>query len=270
MGQQHIITLLTDFGVHDAYVGAMKGVILDICPDAVIIDVSHQVHPFDVRQGAFLLHQAAPYFPTGTIHTAVIDPGVGTDRRRIIIKGRRGFFVGPDNGVLSLAVQKEGFVKGVEIRETKFMRPNPSPTFDGRDVFAPAAAHLACGVELEAFGPVISCMVTPPFARATRRKEKLVGEVLHVDRFGNVITNIPGSLLSSFKAEAGEVFHVKVDGQEARMTVSRTYGNVPVGTPVMVVGSSDFVEVSVNRGRACDLLQADAGSRIEITRYPNA
>jgi S-adenosylmethionine hydrolase len=120
LGHRHIITLLTDFGNQDAYVGSMKGVILSICPEAVIIDISHNVCKFDVRQGAFLLHQAAAYFSERTIHTVVIDPGVGTDRRRIIVKGKRSLFVGPDNGVLSLAVQREGFVKGVEIREKKF------------------------------------------------------------------------------------------------------------------------------------------------------
>jgi S-adenosylmethionine hydrolase len=247
----------------------MKGVILSICPEAVIIDISHNVRKFDVRQGAFLLHQAAAYFSERTIHTVVIDPGVGTDRRRIIVKGKRSLFVGPDNGVLSLAVQREGFVKGVEIREKKFMLPNPSTTFDGRDVFAPASAHLACGVELEEFGPLISSMVTPSFTRATRTKDKLVGEVLHVDRFGNVITNIQKSLMSSFKAVEGEVFQVKVAKDCARITFSKTYGNVPVDTPIMVVGSGDFVEISVNRGNACDLFKTDVGDRIEIFRRLN-
>jgi len=269
LGLRHIITLLTDFGVQDAYVSSMKGVILDICPEAVIIDISHNVRKFDVRQGTFLLCQAASYFPEGTIHTVVIDPGVGTERRRIIVKGKRGVFVGPDNGVLSLAVQKEGFVKGVEIREKKFMLPNPSTTFEGRDVFAPASAYLACGVELEEFGPRISRMVTPSFTRATCTKDKLVGEVLHVDRFGNVITNIQRSLLSSFKAVEGEVFQAKIAKDCARITFSRTYGNVPVGALVMVVGSGDFLEISVNRGCANDLFKADVGSRIEIFRRPN-
>ncbi|MCW4037847.1 MAG: S-adenosyl-l-methionine hydroxide adenosyltransferase family protein [Candidatus Bathyarchaeota archaeon] len=270
MGHRHIITLLTDFGSQDAYVSSMKGVILGICPEAVIVDISHHVRKFDVRQGAFLLHQAAAYFPKGTIHMAVIDPGVGTDRRRIIVEGKRCLFVGPDNGVLSLAVQREGFVKGVEIRENRFMLPNPSTTFDGRDVFAPASAHLACGVVLEEFGPVISRIVTPSFARATRIKNKLVGEVLHVDTFGNIITNIQRSLLSSFNAVEGEVFQVKVAKDCARMIFSRTYGNVQVGTPVIVVGSGDLIEISVNRGNASDLFKADTGSQIEILRRPNA
>jgi S-adenosylmethionine hydrolase len=270
LGHRHIITLLTDFGSQDAYVSSMKGVILGIYPEAVIVDISHNVRKFDVRQGAFLLHQAAAYFPKGTIHMAVIDPDVGTDRRRIIIKGKRCLFVGPDNGVLSLAVQREGFVKGVEIREKRFMLPNLSTTFDGRDVFAPASAHLACGVVLEEFGPVISRLVTPSFARATRIKNTLVGEVLHVDRFGNIITNIQSGLLSSFNVVEGEVFQVKVAKDCARMTFSRTYGNVPVGTPVMVVGSGDFVEISVNRGDASDLFKAAVGSQIEILRLPNA
>ena len=195
---------------------------------------------------------------------------MGTDRRRIIVEGKRGLFVGPDNGVLSLAVQREGFVTGVEIREKKFMLPTPSTTFDGRDVFAPASAHLACGVALESFGPVIARLVTPSFARATRIKNKLVGEVLHVDRFGNIITNIQRRLFSSFNAVEGEVFQVKVAKDCASLIFSRTYGNVPVGTPMMVVGSGDLVELSVNRGTASDLFKADTGSQIKIFRRPNA
>ncbi len=268
LSHRPIITLLTDFGVHDAYVGAMKGVILDICPDAVIIDITHHVRPFDVRQGAFLLHQAVPYFPVGTIHVAVVDPGVGTNRRRIGVRGRQGLYVGPDNGVLALALHRDGFVQGVELQEAKYMRPTLSPTFDGRDIFAPVAAHLACGVALEELGPPIARLVTPPFAQATRRKKTLVGEVLHIDRFGNLITNIPRDLLVAFKAAAGEVFRVKIDGATAKVAFSRAYGGVPEGTPVMVVGSSDFIEVSINRGDARALFQADVGSHIEVARLP--
>ena len=269
MGHRRIITLLTDFGIQDAYVSSMKGVILDICSEAVIIDISHNVRKFDVRQGAFLLHQAASYFPEGTIHTVVIDPGVGTERRRIVVKGKRGIFVGPDNGVLSLAVQKEGFVKGVEIKEKKFMLPNPSTTFDGRDVFAPASAYLACGVELEEFGPQISQMVTPSFTRATCTKDKLLGEVLHIDRFGNIITNIQRSLISSFKAVEGEVFQAKIADDCVSITFSRTYGNVPVGALVMIFGSDDLLEISVNKGCASDLYKVDVGSCIEVFRLSN-
>jgi len=241
-----IITLLTDFGAHDAYVSSMKGVILGLCPTAVIVDISHEVHKFDVRHGAFLLHQAVPYFPKGTIHTVVVDPGVGTERRRIIVEGTHSLFVGPDNGVFALAIQREGFVKAVEITEKKFMLPNPSPTFDGRDIFAPVSAHLACGVKVEEFGAIIFRLATPPYSRPTIQKDKIVGEVLAIDDFGNIITNIPYNATS------------------VTMKLSRTYGNVPIGTSVLVVGSSNFLEVSINQGSSSNLFQADVGSKIEL------
>jgi S-adenosylmethionine hydrolase len=259
-----IITLLTDFGAHDAYVSSMKGVILGLCRDAVIVDISHEVHKFDVRHGAFLLHQAVPYFPKGTIHTVVVDPGVGTERRRIIVEGTHSLFVGPDNGVFALAIQREGFVKAVEITEKKFMLPNPSPTFDGRDIFAPVSAHLACGVKVEEFGPIISSLATPPYSRPTIQKDKIVGEVLAIDDFGNVITNIPYRLLHAFKAGEGALFRVTVNATSKTMKLSRTYGNVPIGTSVLVVGSSNFLEVSINQGSSNNLFQADAGSKIEL------
>jgi S-adenosylmethionine hydrolase len=259
-----IITLLTDFGAQDAYVSSMKGIILGLCPEAVIVDISHEVHKFDVKMGAFLLHQAAPYFPKGTIHTVVVDPGVGTARRRIIVEGGHSLFVGPDNGVFALAIQRESFVKAVEITEKKFMLPNPSPTFDGRDIFAPVSAHLACGVRIEEFGDIVSSIVTPPYSRPTIQKDKIVGEVLAIDDFGNIITNIPYRLLHLFKAGEGALFRVKVDATSETMKLSRTYGNVPIGTSVLVVGSSNFLEVSINQGSSSNLFQADVGSKIEL------
>lgn len=264
MEHKPIITLLTDFGAQDAYVSSMKGVILGLCPAAVIVDISHEVQKFDVRQGAFLLHQAAPYFPKGTIHTVVVDPGVGTERRRIIVEGPHSLFVGPDNGVFSLAIQREGFVKAVEIKEKKFMLPNPSPTFDGRDIFAPVSAHLACGVKIDEFGPTVSSMVTPPYSRPTIKKDKILGEVLSIDRFGNIITNIPYRLLNSFTAVDEALFRVKVNETSKIIKLSRTYGNVPIGTPIMVVGSSNFLEVSINQGSSSTIFKANVGSKIEL------
>ena len=265
-----IITLLTDFGVQDAYVSSMKGVILGLCREAVIVDISHEVQKFNVRQGAFLLHQAAPYFPKGTIHTVVVDPGVGTERRRIIVQGTHSLFVGPDNGVFSLAIQKEGFVKAVEITEKKFMLPNPSPTFDGRDIFAPVSAHLACGVKVDEFGPTVSNVVTPSYSRPTIKRDKIIGEVLSIDGFGNIITNIPCSLLNSFKAVEGDLFRVTVNETSETIKLSRAFGNVPIGTPIMVVGSSNFLEVSINQGSGSNIFKADVGSKIELSPVTNS
>lgn len=263
-----IITLLTDFGQKDAYVSSMKGVILGISPEAVVIDISHEVRRHDVRHGAFLLYQAAPYFPDGTIHVVVVDPGVGTARRRVIVEGRRCLFVGPDNGVLSLAVEEEGFFRIVEIKEKEFMLPNPSSTFEGRDVFAPVSAHLALGVEIDEFGPEISSLTSTSFSRPMIGEDSILGEVLHVDRFGNIVTNIRGSQFKAFQGVRG-LFKVKIGGTAVVLRLSRTYGDVPTGTPIMVIGSSKFLEISVNRGSASELFKANVGSRIEITRFGN-
>ena len=171
-----IVTLTTDFGLRDPYVAEMKAVILSICPEAAIVDVSHDVGKFDVRTGAYMLASAAPYFPKGTIHVAVVDPGVGTARRCLIVETKQSFFVGPDNGVLVLAGDKQGIVSIREITNPKLMLPNVSSTFHGRDIFAPAAAHLANRVAPADFGAEVRDMVKPEFARVETDKGKLVGE----------------------------------------------------------------------------------------------
>jgi S-adenosylmethionine hydrolase len=182
-----MITLTTDFGLKDPYVAEMKGAILTINPKATIVDLSHGVNKFDVRVGAFMLASATPYFPEGTVHLAVIDPGVGTERRAIVVQTKRSFFVGPDNGVLMLAAKKEGVKQIHQLTNPKFMLPQVSSTFHGRDIFAPAAAYLDQGVQAKEFGPEITDVVTPKFAAVEHRGDVLVGEVLDVDDFGNVI-----------------------------------------------------------------------------------
>jgi len=264
--RRRIITLLTDFGVRDAYIATMKGVILGICPEAEIIDISHEVRKFDVRHGAFLLHQAGPYFPKGTVHMAVVDPGVGTERRRIIIEGERCLYVGPDNGVLSLAVEREGFVKAVEIKERKFMLPNLSATFEGRDIFAPVSAHLARGVRVDEFGPEVSGIVKPSFSMPIVGEDRIVGEALHIDGFGNIVTNIKGSHLNTIKAVEGDFLRVRVGEFSGIVKFSKTYGSVPTGAPVVVIGSSSFLEVSISQGSAGEVFKADVGNRIEIEK----
>jgi len=171
-------------------VAEMKATILGICPEAAVVDITHEVDKFNVRMGAYILASAAPYFPKGTIHIAVVDPDVGTQRQPLLIKTKREFFVGPDNGLLVLASEKEGIVEIRQITNRKFMLPKVSNTFHGRDLFAPAAAHLANNVSPTEFGPIARDFVKPDFARATRSETALNGEVLHIDEFGNIITNI--------------------------------------------------------------------------------
>jgi S-adenosylmethionine hydrolase len=261
-----IITLLTDFDERDAYVGTMKGVVLGICPDARIVDISHRVTRHHIQQGAFLLAQAAPYFPDGTIHVAVVDPGVGTARRRLAIQGRRAYYVGPDNGILHVAAQAEGIVKVVEITASRFLRFDGGTTFDGRDVFAPTAAHLAQGVRLEEFGPETQVVTRLHRAEAHATHGTIRGEVLHIDAFGNVITNIPRAMLVDATLNPPMQVHVTLGERTATLRYCRSYGEVAVHAPLVVVGSSGYLEIAVNQGSAEARFSAAVAQPVEITR----
>ena len=185
-----MITLTSDFGLKDPYVAEMKGVILTINPKATLIDITHEVEKFNIRMAAFMLASAAPYFPQGTVHLAVVDPGVGTQRRAILMQTKKSFFVGPDNGILILAAQNQGIEHVYQLTNHTFMLPKISSTFHGRDIFAPAAAHLDKGVQPSEFGPEIKDLTKPEFASVKRANSSLIGEVMHIDGFGNIITNI--------------------------------------------------------------------------------
>src|SRR5580698_831658 len=187
-----ILTLTTDFGVSDHYVGVMKGVILGICPDAQIVDISHQVSPYAIAEGAFLIAQAYPAFPRGTIHVVVVDPGVGSDRRPVLVEAAGQFFVTPDNGVLAMIFAREKHVVR-EISNAQYFRIPVSQTFHGRDIFAPVAAHIAAGVGASSIGGTITDYVRPSFGKPRQAGPSTwTGEILHVDRFGNVVTNFHG------------------------------------------------------------------------------
>jgi S-adenosylmethionine hydrolase len=190
VGRNPIITLTTDFGVADGYVGTMKGVILGIVPDARLVDISHEITPQNVRQAAYVLYTAYPFFPLYTVHLAVVDPGVGGTRRPIALRTPVGYFVGPDNGILSYVMACEPVEALVELADPRYRLPHVSHTFHGRDVFAPAAAHLAAGIPIAALGPPVADPVTFPPPRLEVGPDGITGEVLHADRFGNVITSI--------------------------------------------------------------------------------
>jgi S-adenosylmethionine hydrolase len=254
-----MITLTTDFGLKDPYVAELKGAVLTINPKATIVDVSHGVNKFDVRMGAFILASAAPYFPDGTIHVAVVDPGVGTERRAILAQTKHGFFVGPDNGVLMLAAQAEGIEHIYQLTNPKFMLPQVSTTFHGRDIFAPAAAYLDQGVEAKEFGSEITDAVAPKFVAVEHRGDVLVGEVLHVDGFGNVITNISREEASGFKEAHINLHHVSL-----RLPLAATYGQTKSQEPTALIGSHGFLELAVNLGSFADKYRVIAGARIEV------
>ena len=269
-----IITLTTDFGLSDAYVAAMKGVILDINPEAKLIDICHTIKPQNISQAAFVLGTAYQFFPPKTIHVVVVDPGVGTERRAIILRTPSADFVAPDNGVLSYVIQSstkpagdiihrqqvelEPELKAIVLTKPRFWRSSVSSTFHGRDIFAPVAARLSLGFLLEDFGKAITSVVMLPLPQPYQASDaSLVGHILHIDGFGNLITNIKGDDLPQPKPS----ITIEVGNQLIR-GLSRTY--VEGGELLALVGSSGYLEVSLKGGSAHGLLNADVGDEIRI------
>jgi S-adenosyl-L-methionine hydrolase (adenosine-forming) len=264
LSQTPIITLTTDFGLNDHFVGAMKGVLLETAPDAQIVDISHAVQPFDILDGALTISQAYTYFPAGTVHMVVVDPGVGTARRPIILTGDRHLFVAPDNGVLSLVYDREDRISVRHVTADHYFLQPRSNTFHGRDIFSPVAAYLAKGVDPERFGEEITDFVRFGVPRPKPVDERtLRGVVLKVDRFGNLITNITptdvpwlfGSSRPAFKIAVGK-------GQVARMCSNYSEGGP--GEAFGILGSMGFLEIATNRGSAQQMLGASRGSEVSV------
>jgi len=259
-----IITLTTDFGLKDPYVAEMKAVILSISPNTTIVDISHEIEKFSIRMGAYVLTSASPYFPKGTIHVAVVDPGVGTKRRHLLIQTRQGFYVGPDNGVLALAAKNQGIEHIYEISNRKLMMPKISSTFHGRDIFAPAAAHLANGTSPAEFGPEIDRIVIPRFAKIVKGKDGLVGEVIHVDGFGNIITNFGCKELELINVE--DMVNVKLKEVKLKLKFCKAYAEVEPQKPLAIIGSHNFLEISINQGNAAQTFKIKSGEKVELYR----
>jgi S-adenosylmethionine hydrolase len=259
-----IITLTTDFGLADPYVAEMKAVILGINPDAKIVDISHQVEKFNIKMGAYILAAAAPYFPRDAIHVAIIDPGVGAKRKPILIETENSFFVGPDNGVLALAAEKQGIRHVYEIANPKYMLPKVSTTFHGRDIFAPAAAYLSKGVSPSEFGREIHRIVKPKFAKIFRKGSMLIGEIIHVDSFGNIITNFAADWLELIGVK--ESVKVKIGEAALRLRLCKAYAEVKAKKPLAIIGSHDFLEISVNQGNAAEAFKAKVGDKVILYR----
>jgi S-adenosylmethionine hydrolase len=264
--QSTIVTLLSDFGLRDPYVAEMKAVILSRCNKAKIVDISHEIAKFDIRMGAFVLASATPYFPKGTVHVAVVDPGVGTERRPIVMETELRYLVGPDNGVLTLAAWKEGVKHVYVIRDKRFMLPKVSKTFHGRDVFAPTAAHLAGGAAASVLGEEISNYIVPSFAKPRLEENSVLGEVLHVDGFGNIITNVQSSTLTELGIHEGDVVTVGIGNKTTALKFCSTYGGVHRGDALALVGSHDFLEISVNQGNAAERFNPNRGGSICLGR----
>jgi S-adenosylmethionine hydrolase len=251
------ITLLTDFGTRDGYVGAMKGVISSIFPGVVVDDISHEIAPGDIRGAALALSRYWRLYPRGTVHVVVVDPGVGTDRAALAASADRRFLVAPDNGVLSRVHEACPDMRFVRVENPQFMSADPSRTFHGRDVFAPVAAHLALGVHPSRIGPPVESPVRLEEPSASWADAALIGEVVSLDRFGNLVTNLPGTSLSTD-------CEVEIAGRA--IPVVGTYGEVPAGSVGAVINSDGRVEVAARERSAADLLSAGVGTRVSLRK----
>ena len=260
-----IITLTTDFGLNDHFVGAMKGVILEIAPETQIVDISHAVQAFDILDGALTISQAYSYFPSGTVHMVIVDPGVGTARRPIVVAGDRHNFVAPDNGVLSLIYDREQRFSVRHVTADHYFLQPRSNTFHGRDIFSPIAAYMAKGVNADRFGDEITDYVRFAAPRPKPVDERtLRGVVLKVDRFGNLITNITPQDAPQLFAAAPPAFKIAIGSKAQATRICTSYADGAPGEVFGILGSMGFLEVAANRGSAFQLLGAGKGSEVNV------
>jgi len=272
-----IIALLTDFGNSDIYVGVMKGVMKTIHPRAEFIDITHEIQPQNVRQAAFALLHSYRYFPTGTIFLVVVDPGVGSTRKPIAVQAGGHTFIAPDNGVLSYVLSELGDIRAVELSNAVYQLFPPSQTFHGRDIFAPAAAHLAVGVPLERLGPVLERIFKLPVPHMRFDENRITGQVIHIDHFGNIMTNIgrldwvsPGQIrletlteqLPPTLIETG-VMVVSIGGH-AITDIKQSYGAVQRGSLLALIDSNGYLEIALNQGSAARYLKVKLDDRVEV------
>jgi S-adenosylmethionine hydrolase len=257
-----VIALLTDFGTRDHYAGTMKGVALGICPDATLVDISHEIPAHDVVAGALELAAAYRYFPAGTVFLAVVDPGVGSTRRGIAADAGEYKFVAPDNGVLTVVLDEHPPRRVVELTERKYARPTVSRTFEGRDRFAPAAAWLAKGIELTAMGRPAGVIARLELPHPRVAEDEIEGLVLRVDRFGNLITNIDRK---TFEKLSGAPLDIQVGSRQVSKVVS-TYADAAAGDVCALFGSTDHLEIAANGANAAEELGLGRGAPVHIAR----
>ena len=261
MTNKKIITLLTDFGLADVYVGVMKGVIAQIDPQLQVIDLTHQIPPQNLLTARFALLNAYPYFPKETVHIAVVDPGVGSSRRAIAIQLENGYLVGPDNGLFSGVFTFSSPLAVVELTNSRYWRTDrPSTTFHGRDIFAPVGAHIANGVPLTELGPAVApdSLVQLPIPEYQVTDTGITGVIQYIDRFGNLITNIPGAVV------AGKSWSIEIAGLE--IVSGKTYSDISPQGIIALVGSHGWVEIAVNGGSAQERLQAHEATKVNLTQ----
>lgn len=263
-----VITMLTDFGSADEYAGVMKGVMLSICPSASVVDISHQLEPQDIEQAAYLLPTYFHYFPEGTIHIVVVDPGVGSQRAILAVHFRKHFFIAPDNGVLSLLLRDQKSDTIIEVNKSEYFLEPLSATFHGRDIFAALGAHMACGTKIESLGTRrrmedivylngLTCQVT--------ESGELIGKIISIDHFGNLISNIDSIQLRDFcRSEPSKQIHITIGSLTIHGMV-KTYADAASEEPLALIGSRGYLEIALNRANAQKRLKVRKGDRVRLT-----
>ncbi|MBI1821612.1 MAG: SAM-dependent chlorinase/fluorinase [Nitrospirae bacterium] len=255
-----VITLTTDFGNKDYFVGSVKGVILQINPDIKIVDITHEIPPFSIQDGAFVIYSSFRFFPKGSIHLVVVDPGVGSERKSILVVSRSGFFLGPDNGLFSYIYEEDDPCQVYEITEKKFFLPSIGQTFHGRDVFAPVAAWLSTEMESSSFGKLIENPIKFRIPKPVTEKNKITGQIIYIDRYGNLITNIKVANLS------------EIDLTKCRLMIGayslaggkKFYGEAGDKEPSFTINSSGHLEIFQNKSNAADFLHASLQDSVQL------
>ena len=261
LAPSHMITLMTDFGTSDHYVGVMKGVILNINRQVEIVDITHAVPPQDIHGAAFLIDSAYRYFPTGTIHVVVVDPGVGSERRAIVCQTETAYFVCPDNGILTHIHHNEKHAHAVAVENSAYFLPQVSNTFHGRDIFAPVAAHLSRGVPISKLGNPVTQPVQLALPKPQVTEEMVIGHIIWIDSFGNLVTDISREILESLEGQNGVVIHV---GSAKIDHFNRSYAESEIGEVLAIIGSFNRLEISINQGNAAQVLGLKRGDTITI------
>ena len=264
-----VITLLTDFGTSDYFVASMKGVILKINPNVYIIDIAHDIPKYDIRRAAIILYATYKHFPKDTIHVVVVDPGVGTQRRGLVIRTNNYYFVGPDNGVLIMAALDDGIKEIREITNNKlFYTQNISHTFHGRDIFAPIAAHIAKGTPLDEIGNMLSLndIIVPEFTKPKISNSSIEAEVIYIDSFGNVYTNITKKIIDELNITYGKVLRISFLDKNVELTVPfvKSYGYVKKGEVLCLINSEGFLELSANLDNFAKRYNVSVGDRLLV------
>jgi S-adenosyl-L-methionine hydrolase (adenosine-forming) len=262
-----IITLTTDFGLSDPYVAMMKGVILSINSSAKLVDVTHQIGTGSISQAALLLRETFPYFPEGTVHLAVVDPGVGSDRRLLALQAGAHFFVGPDNGLFWPLFRDFEGTQAVQLTQSRYFLPGVTRTFHGREIFAPVAAHLSLGLSLESLGPTVRDLATVNIPQPYVKEGVLCGQIIRVDNFGNLVTNISARELTDFLESAPPRIET---GKLVIRKLSRIYADCEEGEPLALINSSNLMELAVKLGRASEYIGLRdgeiVGALVEVSR----